>query len=553
VWKAAAYGDFDALTRLAEGQPGALHQPDDQGYFCLQWAALNSRVAVLTHLLDQGCDVNAADRTGQTALHWCAVRGATAAAETLLRAGADLAAADSRGYTACHVAAQYGQTALLYHLANKWGAGTDGPDADGRTPLHWAAYKGFSDAVRLLLVTGSRPALPDREGCTPLHWAAIRGNSEPCTLLLQGGAVESLDAVDATGATPSQLAVEKGHRLLGVHLAEYRHRRDRRRPGSTSKGPWAAALAKLDLSPAVWGIVLGMLGMLVYGVLRNPRFPPPHVAAAAGTWATFALALTGLYYLYRTSTSDPGFLPRNTAGGVAAARRGASGGGGGGGGKAPGADDLEAGAAGGDPNSLDSAALRAGAWSQLCVSCKIVRPLRAKHCAVTDRCVQCYDHYCPWVGNCVGKGNRHFFLAFLWLEMGAVALSAAVGVARVHGAIAATPAAAGGAGLALLWPVAFIVFDLLLAISLAVLAVAQASQVARNATTNEMANWHRYRYLHDRNGEYHNPFDQGWRANCAEVCSPEDAPQAPFVLHTQGSGGGEPDAAAALLHERQAV
>ena len=46
---------------------------------------------------------------------------------------------------------------------------------------------------------------------------------------------------------------------------------------------------------------------------------------------------------------------------------------------------------------LDSPALWAGAWNQLCVTCRIVRPLRAKHCSATDRCVHLFDHYCPWV------------------------------------------------------------------------------------------------------------------------------------------------------------
>ena len=46
--------------------------------------------------------------------------------------------------------------------------------------------------------------------------------------------------------------------------------------------------------------------------------------------------------------------------------------------------------------------------------------------------MQNYDHYCPWVGNVVGKGNRHYFLVFLWLELGAIALSALVAVARMH-------------------------------------------------------------------------------------------------------------------------
>jgi hypothetical protein len=37
----------------------------------------------------------------------------------------------------------------------------------------------------------------------------------------------------------------------------------------------------------------------------------------------------------------------------------------------------------------------------------------------------------------------------------------------------------------------FVVFDVFLLISVAALAIAQASQVARNVTTNELANWHR--------------------------------------------------------------
>ena len=59
------------------------------------------------------------------------------------------------------------------------------PDVDGRTPLHWAAYKGHANTLRLLLVLDGGLGLGDREGCTPLHWAAIRGNSEACTVLLQ--------------------------------------------------------------------------------------------------------------------------------------------------------------------------------------------------------------------------------------------------------------------------------------------------------------------------------------------------------------------------------
>lgn len=114
IWKACAYGDFERLREFVTTNPSLVNTPDEQGahppthpsshlphrttagYFPVQWAALNNRVAVITYLTEHGCNVNGADSTGQTALHWAAVRGSLSAAETLLRAGADLNAKDCR-------------------------------------------------------------------------------------------------------------------------------------------------------------------------------------------------------------------------------------------------------------------------------------------------------------------------------------------------------------------------------------------------------------------------------------------------------------------------
>lgn len=411
---------------MAREEVNVLDTPDEKGYHCLQWAALNNRVAIVTYLIDQGVNLNAQDGTGQTALHWAAVRGSVGVLEMLLRAGCDATVTDSRGYNVCHVAAQYGQTSVIYHLYMKWGLEMDLADADGRTALHWAAYKGFSDTAKLLIVMGCDVMAIDVEECTPLHWAAIKGNADVSMVLLQGGSVDALESTDASGCTPSQLAIDKGHRALGINLAEYRRAKE-----MLTRGGICGALAKLHLSPIIWAIILGMLSFMSFSVIANKAsFPHSASVIAIGTWITYVFAFFGLIFLYKTTVADPGFLPKNTAAGAHSGTvfksvpRGLS--------MSSNKEDIEEGDESSEENSLNSAALWAGNWNQLCVTCRIVRPLRAKHCAVTDRCVQCFDHYCPWVGNAIGKGNRHYFVIFLWLELVAILTSVIIVIMCLH-------------------------------------------------------------------------------------------------------------------------
>uniref|UniRef100_A0A0D9YND1 protein S-acyltransferase n=1 Tax=Oryza glumipatula TaxID=40148 RepID=A0A0D9YND1_9ORYZ len=235
VYTGAAYGDLEKLHRLVEREGRPVTEPDALGYHALQWAALNNRVAAAQYILEHGADVNAIDHTGQTALHWSAVRGHIQVAELLLKEGAKVDAADLYGYQTTHVAAQYGQTSYLYHIVAKWNADPDVPDNDGRSPLHWAAYKGFADSVRLLLFLG----------CTPLHWAAIRGNLESCTVLVQAGKKEDLMVQDNTGLTPAQLAADKNHRQVAFFLGNARRVHERGCGGNSYFGK----LSKLGLAP----------------------------------------------------------------------------------------------------------------------------------------------------------------------------------------------------------------------------------------------------------------------------------------------------------------
>ena len=54
----SAYGNYEDLREAAEGDPSLLDQPDEMGFYPLQWAALNNRVAIISFLIDKSVDIN---------------------------------------------------------------------------------------------------------------------------------------------------------------------------------------------------------------------------------------------------------------------------------------------------------------------------------------------------------------------------------------------------------------------------------------------------------------------------------------------------------------
>lgn len=492
VYTAAAYGDMEKLQRLVEREGFSVSEPDGLGYYALQWAALNNRTAAAQYIIEHGGDVNAADHTGQTALHWSAVRGAIQVAELLLREGARISTADMYGYQTTHVAAQYGQTAFLYHIVTKWNADPDVPDNDGRSPLHWAAYKGFADCIRLLLFLDAYRGRQDKEGCTPLHWAAIRGNLEACTVLVQAGKKEDLIVTDNTGLTPAQLASDKNHRQVAFFLGNARRLLDQRCDGNSRFGQ----LSKLGLAPVLWCIIFILLVVYTHSVIMASNLPKVTAGFGLLAWLGVLLASAGLVLFYRCSSKDPGYIRMNV-------------------------HDLQN-MKDDEPLmkiEINNPALLAGNWSQLCATCKIVRPLRAKHCSTCDRCVEQFDHHCPWVSNCIGKKNKRDFFLFLILEVSAMVITGGVAITRVL----TDPMAPSSFGAWMNYAstnhvgaVSFLFADFFLFFGVAVLTIVQASQISRNITTNEMANVMRYAYLRGPAGRFRNPYDRGIRKNCSD-------------------------------------
>jgi len=51
---------------------------------------------------------------------------------------------------------------------------------------------------------------------------------------------------------------------------------------------------------------------------------------------------------------------------------------------------------------------------RICAKCKAIKPDRAHHCSICNRCVLKMDHHCPFVNNCIGFFNYKYFFNFLF-------------------------------------------------------------------------------------------------------------------------------------------
>ncbi|KAF3934562.1 Ankyrin-1 [Dactylella cylindrospora] len=76
----------------------------------------------------------------------------------------------------------------------------DIPDASGRTPIWWAASRGDTDYLQILISHGADVNFPNKRGLTPLHLACENGHAECVDALLTAGADHG--ARDGAGYTP---------------------------------------------------------------------------------------------------------------------------------------------------------------------------------------------------------------------------------------------------------------------------------------------------------------------------------------------------------------
>jgi palmitoyltransferase len=200
----------------------------------------------------------------------------------------------------------------------------------------------------------------DIEGHTPLHLACVSGNSRIVRHLLLKGA--RIDISDKRGRVPMDLAQESNFGEIIALLKD---------PGILSicgiKPPQRPAHNKRAL--LLLFVIIYCVGMSI-SILWVGWF----------YYAYLALGITDLICFIIACFKSPGYIQSESSSLLVRFIQELS-------------------------QQLES--------YQICPECCSYRKPRSRHCQVCERCVEKFDHHCPWINNCVGARNLGVFYMFL--------------------------------------------------------------------------------------------------------------------------------------------
>ncbi|XP_067898906.1 uncharacterized protein [Heterodontus francisci] len=396
---------------------------------------------------------------------------------------------DEKGYTLVHWAALTGSIPLLRFLVDlRLPLNLPSRSEAAQRPIHWAAVKGHITVIHILLQAGVSLDERDQRGCTPLIIASQYGHIALCCYLMGKGA--SLQACDSEGDNALHWAAFKGHCELS-RLLIYSGFNPRQMDGF-GQTPLHLAVLSGDL-------------LTVQLLCEQNGVELETEDKSGNTPLKFARERQHkdiIVYLENTISQSKSLIPRFDWGSLVFGPPGKS--------KGPMFFFYGCLLLWGYPTYFTQA-VYFDEWKQgknplsrLCHTCHLVKPLRSKHCHVTNRCVEYFDHYCPYIYNDVGYRNRIYFLGFLAI----MCLNSLMGVYLAWDWF-------NEMGRSIFIGIGFI-FLSVIAVTSAIMTCIYFYMATVNITINEHMNQKRYSYLYDENGRFHNPFNRGIKLNLME-------------------------------------
>jgi ankyrin repeat protein len=145
--------------------------PTEKGEPALVFAVRSGAPKTVAYLLKQpGIQIDATNMADETALMLAANANDLASANLLIEAGASV---NRPNWTPLHYAASKGHTAMMRLLIEN-DAHIDAESPNGTTPLMMAAYYASPNAVKLVLEEGADPLLRNQDGQTALDMALVK-------------------------------------------------------------------------------------------------------------------------------------------------------------------------------------------------------------------------------------------------------------------------------------------------------------------------------------------------------------------------------------------
>ncbi|KAK7872768.1 hypothetical protein R5R35_011892 [Gryllus longicercus] len=174
---------------------------------CLHYAVQAGQILTVNFLLQQNIDVNVADTYGMTALHMAVIMYHKNLVKVLLEHGAYYNVVDkinkatplqmARNEDMCNIflaveklfRAVKIDSLRLVEESIQDGVVINAKNKDNVTALLFAAWKGYSNIVDILLSNSANPNISGKGGCSPLHYATKFSHLKIVKTLLANGAV----------------------------------------------------------------------------------------------------------------------------------------------------------------------------------------------------------------------------------------------------------------------------------------------------------------------------------------------------------------------------
>ncbi|XP_032096851.1 palmitoyltransferase ZDHHC13 isoform X3 [Sapajus apella] len=381
IVKATQYGIFERCKELVEAGYD-VRQPDKENVSLLHWAAINNRLDLVKFYISKGAVV---DQLGgdlnSTPLHWAIRQGHLPMVILLLQHGADATLVDGEGFSSIHLAVLFQHMPIIAYLISK-GQSVNMTDVNGQTPLMLSAHKviGPEPTGFLLKFNPSLNVVDKIYQNTPLHWAVAAGNVNAVDKLLEAGS--SLDIQNAKGETPLDMALQNKNQLI-IHMLKTEAKMRANQKFRLWRWLQKCELFLLLMLSVITMWAVGYIldfnsdSWLLKGCLLVTLF------FLTSLFPSFIFSIVAfLYFFYKTWATDPGFTK---------------------------ASEEEK-----KVNIITLAETGCLDFRTFCTSCLIRKPLRSLHCHVCNSCVARYDQHCLWTGRCIGFGNHHYYIFFLF-------------------------------------------------------------------------------------------------------------------------------------------